>query len=187
MSLPVVAIVGRPNVGKSSLFNRFIQRRKAVVDPISGVTRDRNYALCDWNGREFRIVDTGGIVPGSKDGMEQAIQAQSEFAIEESDLVLLVIDAQSSLDQSDQLLARILLRSKKPVILVSNKVDSDEQESGIFEAVNLGLGEPLPTSATVGRGVGDLLDRLVDMLPAPEPSPSPEGTNRVALVGRPNV
>ena len=101
MSLPIVAIVGRPNVGKSSLFNRFLQRQQAVVDPISGVTRDRNYALCDWNGREFRIVDTGGIVPGSRDQMEQAIQLQSEFAIAEADLVLFVIDAQASLDHFD--------------------------------------------------------------------------------------
>ena len=106
MSLPVVAIVGRPNVGKSSLFNRFLQKRLAVVDAESGVTRDRNYAVCDWNGREFRLVDTGGMVPNTRDAMQRAILDQSEFAIHEADLVVLVVDVQVVLDETDERLAR---------------------------------------------------------------------------------
>ena len=187
MSLPIVAIVGRTNVGKSSLFNRFLRKRLAVVDPEPGVTRDRNYAVCDWNGREFRLVDTGGMVPGTRDVMEKAIMDQSDFAINEAGLVLLVVDVQVGPDHNDERLARILHQSGKPCVLVANKADNDILENEIFSLARLGLGEPWPVSATVGRGIGDLLDEIVARLPAPEEDASPAGAIRVALVGRPNV
>jgi len=187
MSLPIVAIVGRTNVGKSSLFNRFLCRRLAVVDPEPGVTRDRNYAVCDWNGREFRLVDTGGMTPGTRDVMEKAITDQADFALHEADLVLFVVDVQVGPDDHDERLARILHKSGKPCILVANKADDDFLENEVFSLARLGLGKPWPVSATVGRGIGDLLDAVVGLLPAPGEDVTPEGAIRVALVGRPNV
>ena len=187
MSLPIVAIVGRTNVGKSSLFNRFLRRRLAVVDPEPGVTRDRNYAVCDWNGREFRLVDTGGMTPGTRDVMEKAITDQADFALHEADLVLFVVDVQVGPDDHDERLARILHKSGKPCILVANKADDDFLENEVFSLARLGLGKPWPVSATVGRGIGDLLDAVVGLLPAPGEDVTPEGAIRVALVGRPNV
>ena len=129
MSLPIVAIVGRTNVGKSSLFNRFLRKRLAVVDPEPGVTRDRNYAVCDWNGREFRLIDTGGMEPGTRDVMEKAIMDQSDFAIHEADLILLVVDVKVGPDQIDERLARILHQSGKPCVLIANKADDDILEN----------------------------------------------------------
>jgi GTP-binding protein len=174
-------------VGKSSLFNRFLRKRLAVVDPEPGVTRDRNYAVCDWNGREFRLVDTGGMVPGTRDVMEKAIMDQSDFAIHEADLVLLVVDVQVGPDHTDERLARILHQSGKPCVLIANKADDDILENETYRLASLGLGNPWPVSATVGRGIGDLLDEIVTRLPAPEESSSSAGIIRVALVGRPNV
>jgi GTP-binding protein len=187
MSLPIVAIVGRTNVGKSSLFNRFLRKRLAVVDPVPGVTRDRNYAVCDWNGREFRLVDTGGMTPGTRDVMEKAITDQADFALHEADLVLFVVDVQVGPDDHDERLARILHKSGKPCILVANKADDDFLENDVFRLARLGLGNPWPVSATVGRGIGDLLDEVATRLPALTEDTSPAGAIRVALVGRPNV
>jgi len=139
MSLPIVAIVGRPNVGKSSLFNRFLQKKLAVVDAEAGVTRDRNYSLCDWNGREFRLIDTGGMVPDTKDAMERAILDQSDFAIHESDLVLLVVDVQVGLDYTDERLAKLLHKSGKACILIANKADNEILENQTYAMNRLGL------------------------------------------------
>ncbi|MFZ5981478.1 MAG: ribosome biogenesis GTPase Der [Candidatus Zixiibacteriota bacterium] len=187
MSMPIVAIVGQPNVGKSSLFNRFMKKKVAVVDSEPGVTRDRNYGVCEWNGRKFRLVDTGGIVPESKDVIERAILEQSEFAIAEADLILLVVDTQLSFDNTDIRIARSILKAERPCILVANKADSDKLELDIYEFLKLGLGEPLPVSATVGRGIGELLDTVVAKLPPLSGEEHEEGVIRVALVGRPNV
>jgi len=187
MSIPIVAIIGRPNVGKSSLFNRFLKRRIAVVDPQSGVTRDRHYATCDWNGVEFRLVDTGGMVPHTKNEMERAITDQSDFAINEADTVLLVVDVQVGIDQIDQRLARLLLKTKKNCILVANKADNEVLANEVYEFLSLGLGEPYPVSATGGLHVGNLLDEVVRSLPSRESEADTEGVIKVALVGRPNV
>ncbi|MDF1543612.1 MAG: ribosome biogenesis GTPase Der [bacterium] len=188
MSLPTVAIVGRPNVGKSSLFNRLLQRKMAVVHETSGVTRDRNYAVCEWAGREFQLVDTGGIVPDSSDLMEQLISDQSEFAIHESDLVLLVVDNLVGIDPTDRQIARQLSRSGQKTLLIANKVDNELLENDIYEFMKLGLGEPLPVSATVGLGIGEMLDKLVASLDNAETTEEADGSViKVALVGRPNV
>lgn len=187
MSLPVVAIIGRPNVGKSSLFNRFLRRKLAVVDPTSGVTRDRNYAVCDWNGREFHLIDTGGMVPDTRDMMERLIFDQSEFAIHEADVVMMVVDVQVGLDQDEETLARRLHRAGKPVLLVANKADNDTLANESYAFGGLGLGDAHPVSATAGHGIGDLLDKLVALLPAVAEPHVEENVIRVALVGRPNV
>ncbi|MBU0982648.1 MAG: 50S ribosome-binding GTPase [candidate division Zixibacteria bacterium] len=187
MSLPVVAIVGRPNVGKSSLFNRFLKRKLAVVDPVSGVTRDRNYARCDWGGRDFHLVDTGGMVPDTRDLMERMILDQAEFAIHEADLIVFVVDVQVGVDQDDERLARRLHKSGKPCVLVANKSDKEQHDIDAYPFVRLGLGEAWPVSATVGLGIGELLDEIVAKLPPEEVDEFAEGAVRVALVGRPNV
>ncbi len=188
MRLPTVAIVGRPNVGKSSLFNRFLNKRLAVVHEEPGVTRDRNYAVCDWNGVQFELIDTGGMAPGSDDLMEQAITDQTDFAIAEADLVLFMVDTQVGVDTVDMMIARSLNRAEQKCILVANKADNQALELDIYEFYRLGLGDPMPVSATGGLGVGDLLDKLVEMLP--DAAPVGEEDNnviRVALAGRPNV
>ncbi len=187
MSLPVVAIVGRPNVGKSSLFNRFLKKKLAVVDAVAGVTRDRNYAVCDWNGRSFRLVDTGGMVPNTRDAMERAILDQSDFAIHEADLVVLVVDIKVGVDQTDERLARLLHKSGKKCVVVANKADNEVLEMETYALARLGLGEALPVSATVGLGIGDLLDEIVARLPEEAVEDDDSETIRVALVGRPNV
>ncbi|MDD3731829.1 MAG: ribosome biogenesis GTPase Der [candidate division Zixibacteria bacterium] len=188
MSIPLVAIVGQPNVGKSSLFNRFMKKKLAVVDSRPGVTRDRNYSLCDWAGVSFRLVYTGGLVPASKNEMEKLIYDQTAFAINEADLVLFLVDAQLGIDQVDKRIARDILKAGVPCILVANKVDSDKFEPDIYEFMKLGLGEPWPVSAAVGLGIGELLDTLVSRLPPRTDLPESElGTIRVAVVGRPNV
>ncbi len=188
MSLPTIAIVGRPNVGKSSLFNRLLQKRVAVVDERPGVTRDRHYAVCDWAGVRFRLVDTGGMVPHTTDIMERLIYDQTEFAISESNLVLFVVDTRVGLDPLDRQIARRLRQSDAACLVVANKVDSEGFESDAFEFMRLGLGEPALVSAKVGRGVGDLLDRMVALLPPAAESDIDESDSiRVAVVGRPNV
>jgi len=188
MNLPVVSIVGRPNVGKSSLFNRFLQRKQAVVDEQPGVTRDRNYAICDWNGRYFHLVDTGGIVPDSRDMMEQSISDQAEFAINEADLILFVVDVHTGIESIDQKIGQQLRKSEKSVILAVNKVDDDRMQSDVYEFCKLGLGDPSAVSAATGGGIGDLLDELVARLPAEDSDvDTEEDCIRVALVGRPNV
>lgn len=188
MSLPIVAIVGRPNVGKSSLFNRFLRKKLAVVDAQAGITRDRNYSVCDWNGVSFMLVDTGGMVPGTKDLMEKLILDQTDFAINEADLVLLLVDVHVGIDRSDQQIARSLTKAGKNCLLVANKVDTQEWEANSYEFMKLGMGEAWMVSASEGRGVGDLMDALVAKLPGQEAEAAgEEGTIRVAVVGRPNV
>ncbi len=187
MKIPTVAIIGRPNVGKSSLFNRFLRRKIAVVDEQPGVTRDRNYAVCDWNGRSFYLIDTGGIVADSDNLMEKLIYDQTEFAVNEADLVLFLVDIQVGSDPAEKGIARRLSRSGKNSLLVANKADTDQWELETHEFYKLGLGEPIPVSATGGRGVGDLLDKLVAHLPPPDATSSRSDAIRVALVGRPNV
>ncbi len=187
MKIPTVAIIGRPNVGKSSLFNRFLRRKIAVVAEQPGVTRDRNYAVCDWNGRSFYLIDTGGIVADSDNLMEKLIYDQTEFAVNEADLVLFLVDTQVGPDPAEKRIARRLSRSEKNSLLVANKADSDQWELETHEFYKLGLGEPIPVSATGGRGVGELLDKLVAHLPPPDVTSSRPDAIRVALVGRPNV
>ncbi len=183
-----VALIGRPNVGKSSLFNRFLQRRIAVVDGEPGVTRDRNYAVCDWNGVPFNLIDTGGIVPNSKDLMEKMIYDQTEFAIHESDLIVLMVDNQVGTDPVDRRIASKIKKSGKLFVLVANKVDSELLENDIYDFMKLGLGDPMPISATVGRGIGEVLDKIIESLPVyNSEKEEDEETIRVALAGRPNV
>jgi GTPase len=189
MSMPTVAIVGRPNVGKSSLFNRILQRRQAVVEETPGVTRDRNYAVADWNGVFFHLVDTGGLAPETDDLLDKLIYDQAQFAIGEADLVLFVVDTKTGVDPVDRRIAQILNKEGKPTLLLANKADNDEDELSVFEFHKLGIGEPLAVSATSGRGMGDMLDELVAALPEQQvgEAESEEDVIRVAFVGRPNV
>jgi GTP-binding protein len=187
MRLPVVAIIGRPNVGKSTLFNRVLRRRAAIVDDRPGVTRDRNYALAEWRGRDFYLVDTGGLVPHSRDRMESAIRRQVETALAEADLVLMTVDVKEGLTDTDRHIVQLVRRSGKPSVLAANKVDAAREESGIYDFYQLGLGEPLPVSAASGRGSGDLLDAVVEKLPPAAPTESLPAGIRVALLGKPNV
>ena len=192
--LPVVAVVGRPNVGKSTLVNRFVGRRDAIVEEKPGVTRDRKMLEADWNGRSFTVVDTGGwLLPTSGDGaapLARQISAQAERAVADADVILMVVDVNVGITEEDAQVARILQRSETPVLLVANKVDSSRQEADATGLWSLGLGEPYPVSALHGRGSGDLLDAVLSALPAPAPldaEPGPRGPRRVALIGRPNV
>lgn len=185
--LPVVAIVGRPNVGKSTLVNRFIGRRQAVVEDVPGVTRDRIAYDAEWTGRRFSVVDTGGWDPDAE-GRAAAIAAQAETAMRAADLIVLVVDVQVGATDSDVAAARILQRSDKPVLLVANKVDDTRAESEAAALWSLGLGEPHQVSALHGRGSGDLLDVVLQLLPtSPSDESSRVGPRRVAVVGRPNV
>lgn len=161
---PLVAIVGRPNVGKSTLFNRIIRRRQAVVDEVSGVTRDRVYARADWTGSPFRLVDTGGLVPHSRDPMEIAIRAQAEVAMNEATVILFVADVETGVTDLDSSVAAELRRSDCPVLLAVNKVDNEERMADIHVFHSLGLGTPWPVSAMSGRGSGDLLDALIAII-----------------------
>ncbi len=196
MTLPVVAVVGRPNVGKSTLLNRIVGRREAIVEEKPGVTRDRKEVVGDWRGRSFVLVDTGGWLPGGTD-LDAKVSRQSERAIEEADAVLFVVDAAIGIVEEDARVAELLRRAKPPVLLVANKVDDTGREPNVWEFVRLGVGDPYPVSALHGRGTGDLLDALVDVLPpaAPEDEPAVAGSEAdegprvfgVAIVGRPNV
>ena len=161
----IVAIVGRPNVGKSTLFNRLTQSRRAIVDETAGTTRDRQYGKVDWNGREFSIIDTGGWVVNSEDIFEGEINKQVHLAIEQADEILFVVDAMNGVTDLDDSVAQILRRSKKPVILVANKVDSNDWLYNVPEFYSLGLGDPYSVSAVSGFGTGDLLDEVVKKLP----------------------
>ncbi len=184
----LVAIVGRPNVGKSTLFNRLTQSRTAIVDPTAGTTRDRQYGKVDWNGREFSIVDTGGWVVNSDDIFEAEINKQVELAIEQADEILFVVDAMNGVTDLDDHVAEILRKSRKPVILVANKVDSNEWVYNVPEFYSLGLGDPYPVSAVNGYGTGDLLDEVVKKLPEKEDEDENlEDIPRFAIVGRPNA
>ena len=165
MSIPIVAIIGRPNVGKSTLFNRIIRKPLAITDSRSGVTRDRNAVEFEWNGRKFMLIDNGGFGISSKDIMEQAVSEQSLLAVEEADVILFLCDVKSGITDLDNQISHTLKKSGKPVIVGVNKVDRNREESEIYMFYNLGLGEPLPISGRKGRGSGDLLDAIVASLP----------------------
>ncbi len=183
----LVAIVGRPNVGKSTLFNRLTQTRHAIVADEAGTTRDRQYGKCEWTGREFSLVDTGGWVVNSDDIFEEEIRKQVLIAVEEADVVLFLVDVQNGVTDLDQQVATILRRSKTPVILVSNKTDNYDLQYSAAEFYSLGLGDPFCISALTGSGTGDLLDMVIEKLPAPTPDQEEEEIPRFAVVGRPNV
>ncbi|MBL4939022.1 MAG: ribosome biogenesis GTPase Der [Lutibacter sp.] len=181
----IVAIVGRPNVGKSTLFNRLIQRREAIVDSISGVTRDRHYGKSDWNGKEFSLIDTGGYVVGSDDIFEEEIRKQVQLAIDEADIIIFVVDVESGINPMDIEVANILRKVKKPILMAVNKVDNAMRETDAVEFYNLGLGEFFTISSINGSGTGELLDALAEKLEKDieEVSILP----RFAVVGRPNA
>lgn len=186
MSQWLVALVGRPNVGKSTLFNRIIGHRDAIVDDIPGVTRDRHYADTEWGGKQFTLVDTGGFVPVSEDIIEAAIREQAEVAIEEADLVLFVVDGKGGVNPADGEIAEILRRGGKKVILVVNKLDGDSVDSSLADFYALGLGDPVPASALVGRRIGDLLDLVSRDIPRGE-TVSGDPRLKIAVIGKPNV
>ncbi|HYF02094.1 MAG TPA: GTPase, partial [Patescibacteria group bacterium] len=158
----IVAIVGRPNVGKSTLFNRIIQERNAIVESEPGVTRDRIYAQAEWNGKHFMLVDTGGIVTNSEEIFDKAIREQAMLAIEEADSIIFVCDAKDGITPMDKEVANLLRTSKKPITLVINKADNAEMDQAAYEFYNLGLGEPYAISAMSGRSTGDFLDEVVE-------------------------
>jgi len=184
----IVAIVGRPNVGKSTFFNRLIQRREAIVDSVSGVTRDRNYGKSEWNGKEFSVIDTGGYIKGSDDIFEAEIRKQVELAIDEADAIVFLVDVEEGITPMDNEVAKLLRKVTKPVLLVVNKVDNAKREQDAFEFYNLGLGEYVTMSGMSGSGTGEVLDRIVEILPElPEVEEAPEELPRFAVVGRPNA
>jgi len=184
----IVAIVGRPNVGKSTLFNRLIQRREAIVDSVSGVTRDRNYGKSEWNGKEFSVIDTGGYIRGSDDVFEAEIRKQVELAIDEADVIIFVVDVEEGITPMDDAVAKLLRKVKKPVLLAVNKVDNSMREKDAVEFYNLGLGEYFTFASISGSGTGDLLDALIDAFPIkPEPTQEEKILPRFAVVGRPNA
>lgn len=182
----IVAIVGRPNVGKSTLFNRLVQRRDAIVDAESGVTRDRHYGKTDWNGYEFSLIDTGGYVLGSDDIFEQEIDKQVTLAIEEANAILFIVDVETGIMPMDEAVAQLLRRTEKPVFLVVNKVDNTARQAEAMAFYALGLDNQYPVSAINGSGTGELLDDLVKVLPEKQPQPEEE-VPRFAVVGRPNA
>ncbi len=182
----IVAIVGRPNVGKSTFFNRLVQRREAIVDAVSGVTRDRHYGKTDWNGREFTVIDTGGYVVGSDDVFEAEIDKQVELAIDEADAIIFMVDVEHGVTGMDEDVAKLLRRTKKPLFLAVNKVDNNKRAADAVEFYNLGLGDYFTIAATNGSGTGDLLDALVEALPEKEEEEETE-LPRFAVVGRPNA
>jgi GTPase len=184
----IVAIVGRPNVGKSTFFNRLIQRREAIVDSVSGVTRDRNYGKSEWNGKEFSVIDTGGYIKGSDDIFEAEIRRQVELAIDEADAIIFVVDVEEGITPMDEEVAKLLRKVTKPVLLAVNKVDNSMREKDAVEFYNLGLGEYFTIAGMNGSGTGELLDELVKVLPElPEADENAEALPRFAVVGRPNA
>ena len=183
----IVAIVGRPNVGKSTLFNRLVGMRQAIVDETAGVTRDRHYGKAEWCGREFSVIDTGGYTSNSDDIFEEEIRKQVSIAIEEADLILFLCEVKTGITDYDSEIANILRRVKKPVIPVVNKIDSGNQMYEFYEFNALGLGEPFAISAVNGSGTGDLLDRICELLPPDRPEETNENIPKITIVGRPNV
>ncbi|WP_194851325.1 ribosome biogenesis GTPase Der [Nonlabens antarcticus] len=184
--MSIVAIVGRPNTGKSTLFNRLIRRREAITDARSGVTRDRHYGKSDWNGREFSVIDTGGYAIGSDDVFEEEIDKQVELAIDEADVILFLVDAADGITREDEDVANLLRKIKKTVLLVVNKVDNPTREQAAYEFYNLGLGDYYSISSISGSGTGDLLDAVVEALPE-HVEVEEEDLPRFAVVGRPNA
>ncbi len=208
MTKPIVALVGRPNVGKSTLFNRIVGRRVAIVEDLPGTTRDRLYADADWGGVDFVVVDTGGLAvtdgkgrgaPGKRPpviaqtaGVESGLfldqmRDQAQIAIAEAEVVVFLVDAEAGLTASDQEVAQVLRRAEKPVILVANKADNQRRRADAVEFYALGLGDPIPISALHGHGTGDLLDAIVEALPPAEAEEAEDERVKVAIVGRPNV
>lgn len=189
MSKPLLAIIGRPNVGKSTLFNRILRKREAIVDDQPGVTRDRKYADADWNGIAFTIIDTGGYLPDKENLIHQAVLHQVQLAIHEADAIVLLTDVTSGITALDEEIARMLQRTQKPTLLAVNKVDNEQREYETGEFYGLGLGDPVPISAISGRNMGDFLDRIIELFPNAEPMKeeplSPE--IKIAVVGKPNV
>jgi GTPase len=186
-SIPVVAVVGRPNVGKSTFFNRIIGRRVAIVDDQPGVTRDRNFARTDWAGHDFFIVDTGGVIEGSDERLDVAIREQAMHAVDEADVILLLVDGKAGVHTLDERLAEVLRKTSKPVVLVVNKVDNLPTDQSHLDFWSLGMGEPIPVSALSGKGSGDLLDKVLEALPESLSTEPEENVIRVAIVGKPNV
>ncbi len=185
MRLPIVSIVGRPNVGKSTMFNRILKRRQAVVDPTPGVTRDRHNAVADWSGQNFVLIDTGGLIEQSEEEMQRHITDQSQIAIEQSDVVVFMVDGRAGNHPSDYDIAERIRRAQKPVVLCVNKIDGPSDEPEVHEFSRLGLADPIGVSAQVGRSIGDLLDRIIALLPPGDVDTV--DTLRLAIVGRPNV
>lgn len=185
---PVVAVVGRPNVGKSTLFNALAGEKIAIVKDTPGITRDRIYADVDWLNYQFTLIDTGGIEPDSKDIILSQMREQAQIAIDTADVILFMVDVKQGLTDSDNKVADMLRRADKPVLLVVNKVDSQERDMlGVYEFYNLGIGEPYAVSATNRTGIGDLLDEVVKFFPEPEKTEEEDNKIRVAIVGKPNV
>jgi len=187
MNVPLVALIGRPNVGKSSLFNRFLRKRLAIVDDTPGITRDRNYSLCDWNGREFYLVDTGGMIPNTKGAINRMVLEQAEIAVDQADLIVFIVDSKTGADEVDERIAHNLQKSGRNVLLIANKADGDYEENDRFRFMRLGLGEPLAVSATGGRNIGEALDLIVEKLPQAESAESESDALRIAVIGKPNV
>ena len=186
MSLPIIAVVGRPNVGKSTLVNRIAQTAEAIVHEARGVTRDRSYHRADWNGREFMLIDTGGIETAKDDPFAESIKSQALVAAREADIIVLLVDGSTGAVEGDVEVARLLKRVDKPVFLVVNKMDTPNRDDEIHEFWSLGLDQPWPVSATHGHGTGDLLDALVEVLPETEPHVETDSID-VAIIGRPNA
>jgi len=184
--LPTISIVGRPNVGKSTLFNRLIGERSAIVDDVSGVTRDRHYGRAFWNGFDFNVIDTGGYLPEEKGVLINGVKEQVHIAMDESDLILFITDIESGVNPIDREIAELLRRQNKPVLLVANKADNEKRALMASEFYELGIDEVHPISATNGTGTGDLLDRLTSLLPVQQEADFNEWP-RLAVVGRPNV
>lgn len=187
MGLPLVAVVGRPNVGKSTLFNRIIGERLAIVEDQPGITRDRLYARAEWNGRPFHLIDTGGIDLFGADELLKSVRAQAELAIEEADVIVFVTDLRTGVTGDDEVVARMLYRSGKPVVLAVNKVDNERMAAEIYEFYQLGFGDPFPVSGAHGTGIGDLLDAVVERMPDKREEEYDDDVIKVAVIGRPNV
>lgn len=186
MTKPIVAIVGRPNVGKSTIFNRVVGERVSIVEDTPGVTRDRIYSSGEWLTHDFNVIDTGGIEIGDAPFQTQ-IRAQAEVAIDESDVIIFMVNVREGLTQSDQVVAQMLYKSKKPVVLAVNKVDNPEMRNEIYDFYALGFGDPYPISGSHGLGLGDLLDEVVKHFKEEEPDPYDDDTIRLSIIGRPNV
>jgi len=188
MALPIVAVVGRPNVGKSTLFNKLIGQRLSIVQDTPGVTRDRIYSKCEWRNREFMVVDTGGIEPNSDDVILSQMRRQAELAIQKADVIVLVTDLTSGVTANDTEVASMLQKSGKPIILCVNKCDSiGEPPAELYEFYNLGIGEPIPVSSVHGHGTGDLLDAIFEYFPPEEEQSYDDEYIKVAVIGKPNV
>ncbi|HBN10771.1 MAG TPA: ribosome biogenesis GTPase Der, partial [Ruminococcus sp.] len=188
MALPIVAVVGRPNVGKSTLFNKLIGKRLSIVEDTPGVTRDRIYSKCEWRNREFMVVDTGGIEPESDDVILSQMRRQAELAIQKADVIVLVTDVKCGVTANDYAVADMLQKSGKPVVLCVNKCDSiGEIPLEVYEFYNLGLGDPYPVSSVHGHGTGDMLDEIISYFPDEISDDYSDDYIKVAVIGKPNV